>query len=71
MPVWLDPDAASGRTLLSQEVVVNVGQVAAAAGVSVRTLHHWDAVGLLVPSGRTASGYRTYAPATSSGCSRC
>jgi DNA-binding transcriptional MerR regulator len=43
-------------------VVVNVGQVAAAAGVSVRTLDHWDAVGLLVPSGRTAAGYRTYAP---------
>ena len=41
---------------------MNVGQVAAAAGVSVRTLHHWDAVGLLVPSGRTAAGYRTYAP---------
>ena len=41
---------------------MNVGQVAAAAGVSVRTLHHWDAVGLLVPSGRTASGYRTYSP---------
>ena len=41
---------------------MHVGQVAAAAGVSVRTLHHWDAVGLLVPSGRTASGYRTYAP---------
>ena len=41
---------------------MNVGRVAAAAGVSVRTLHHWDAVGLLVPSGRTTSGYRTYAP---------
>ena len=41
---------------------MNVGQVAAAAGVSVRTLHHWDAVGLLVPSGRTAAGYRTYGP---------
>ncbi len=39
---------------------MNVGQVAAAAGVSVRTLHHWDAVGLLVPSGRTAAGYRSY-----------
>ena len=39
---------------------MNVGQVAAAAGVSVRTLHHWDAVGLLVPSGRTAAGYRMY-----------
>ncbi len=24
------------------------------------TLHHWEAVGLLVPSGRTASGYRQY-----------
>ncbi len=39
---------------------MNVGEVAAAAGISVRTLHHWDAVGLLVPSGRTAAGYRTY-----------
>ena len=39
---------------------MNVGEVAAAVGVSVRTLHHWDAVGLLVPSGRTAAGYRTY-----------
>jgi len=39
---------------------MKVGQVAAAAGVSVRTLHHWDAVGLLSPSGRTSSGYRSY-----------
>ncbi len=37
---------------------MNVGEVAAAAGVSVRTLHHWDAVGLLQPSSRNASGYR-------------
>ncbi len=40
---------------------MNVGQVVAAAGISVRTLHHWDSVGLLRPSGRTASGYRSYA----------
>jgi MerR family transcriptional regulator, thiopeptide resistance regulator len=40
-----------------------VGRVAAAAGVTVRTLHHWEAVGLLAPSGRTAAGYRSYAPA--------
>lgn len=39
---------------------MNVGDVAAAAGVTVRTLHHWDAVGLLVPSGRTPAGYRRY-----------
>lgn len=39
---------------------MTVGEVARTAGVTVRTLHHWDAVGLLVPSGRTSSGYRVY-----------
>ncbi|MGY1805097.1 MerR family transcriptional regulator [Blastococcus sp. SYSU D00922] len=42
---------------------MNVGEVAALAGVTVRTLHHYDRIGLLSPSGRTASGYRQYAPA--------
>jgi DNA-binding transcriptional MerR regulator len=42
---------------------VNVGEVAALAGVTVRTLHHWDRIGLLQPSGRTSAGYRRYAPA--------
>jgi DNA-binding transcriptional MerR regulator len=37
-----------------------VGEVARMSGVSVRTLHHYDDVGLLVPSGRTESGYRLY-----------
>ena len=40
-----------------------VGEVARFAGVTVRTLHHYDEVGLLVPSGRTAAGYRQYADA--------
>ena len=30
------------------------------AGVTVRTLHHYDHIGLLKPSQRTASGYRQY-----------
>jgi DNA-binding transcriptional MerR regulator len=30
------------------------------AGVTVRTLHHYDRVGLLKPSGRTRAGYRLY-----------
>jgi DNA-binding transcriptional MerR regulator len=30
------------------------------AGVTVRTLHHYDRLGLLAPSGRTESGYRLY-----------
>ncbi|SEL81529.1 DNA-binding transcriptional regulator, MerR family [Blastococcus sp. DSM 46786] len=42
---------------------MNVGEVAAMAGVTVRTLHHYDRIGLLSPSGRTAAGYRQYAPA--------
>ncbi|SOE00142.1 MerR family transcriptional regulator [Blastococcus haudaquaticus] len=41
---------------------MNVGQVAALAGVTVRTLHHYDRIGLLSPSGRTATGYRQYSP---------
>jgi DNA-binding transcriptional MerR regulator len=42
---------------------MNVGEVAALAGVTVRTLHHYDRIGLLSPSGRTAAGYRQYSPA--------
>ena len=42
---------------------MNVGEVAALAGVTVRTLHHYDRIGLLSPSGRSAAGYRQYAPA--------
>lgn len=41
---------------------MNVGEVAALAGVTVRTLHHYDRIGLLSPSGRTTAGYRQYAP---------
>ncbi|MFF0654313.1 MerR family transcriptional regulator [Micromonospora tulbaghiae] len=37
-----------------------VGQVARAARVTVRTLHHYDEIGLLRPSGRTPAGYRRY-----------
>lgn len=37
-----------------------VGRVAELAGVTVRTLHHYDEIGLLSPSGRTAAGYRRY-----------
>jgi DNA-binding transcriptional MerR regulator len=42
------------------EVRLPVGDVARLAGVSVRTLHHYDEIGLVTPSERTASGYRQY-----------
>ena len=37
-----------------------VGQVAELFGVTVRTLHHYDEIGLLVPSERSRAGYRLY-----------
>jgi DNA-binding transcriptional MerR regulator len=40
-----------------------IGQLAAAAHVSVRTLRHYDAIGLLRPARRTDAGYRVYAEA--------
>ena len=44
-----------------------VGELAARTGLTVRTLHHYDAIGLLSPSGRTESshqsGHRLYTAA--------
>ena len=37
-----------------------VGEVAELANVTVRTLHHYDEIGLVRPSGRTGAGYRLY-----------
>jgi len=37
-----------------------VGQAAGLAKVSVRTLHHYDEIGLLSPSARSEAGYRLY-----------
>ena len=40
-----------------------VSDLARISGVTVRTLHHYDAIGLLEPSGRTQAGYRLYSSA--------
>jgi len=40
---------------------LTVGEVARLTGVTIRTLHHYDAVGLVSPSARTPAGYRLYA----------
>ena len=42
---------------------MRIGDVASATGVTVRALRHYDDLGLLVPSERTAAGYRLYAGA--------
>mgnify|MGYP001119511789 CR=1 FL=1 len=42
--------------------MLKVKQVAELAGISIRTLHHYDEIGLLEPS-KTESGYRLYSSA--------
>jgi len=37
-----------------------IGELARATRVTVRALHHYDRLGLLVPSSRTAGGHRCY-----------
>jgi DNA-binding transcriptional MerR regulator len=38
----------------------SIGEVARASGTTVRTLRHYDEIGLLSPGERTASGHRRY-----------
>jgi DNA-binding transcriptional MerR regulator len=45
------------------ETANTVGTIAGLVGVTVRTLHHYDEIGLVVPSQRSESGYRLYARA--------
>jgi DNA-binding transcriptional MerR regulator len=40
---------------------LRIGQLATRAGLTVRTLHHYDAIGLLVPSERSENRFRLYA----------
>ena len=40
--------------------MLKVGELAALAGLTVRTLHHYDEIGLLVPAERSSSGRRLY-----------
>jgi len=41
-------------------VSYGIGELARMAGISVRTLHHYDAIGLVRPAGRSRGGHRRY-----------
>lgn len=60
MPASRTEDAVPGQTW-------KVGELAARTGLTIRTLHHYDAIGLLSPSDRTGSlhgsGHRLYTAA--------
>lgn len=41
-------------------MLLKVGELAKRCGLTVRTLHHYDSIGLLKPSARSDTGYRLY-----------
>lgn len=41
-------------------MLLTIGELARRSGLTVRTLHHYDAIGLLVPKMRSGAGYRLY-----------
>jgi DNA-binding transcriptional MerR regulator len=43
--------------------VMQIGEVAARVGLSLRTIRHYDQVGLVVPSERSVGGFRLYSEA--------
>jgi len=48
---------------VSDEPVLHIGEVAARTDLSLRSLRHWEEVGLLQPSGRSDGGFRLYTEA--------
>jgi DNA-binding transcriptional MerR regulator len=54
--------AAPGTTRPAPATVLRIGDLAAAAGVSVDALRYYERRGLIRPTSRRASGYREYPP---------
>ena len=60
MPLgFLFPNAPAGGLAMRSEAL-KVGELARRTGLTVRTLHHYDEIGLLKPSLHTEAGYRLY-----------
>ena len=54
----LDSDLRGGIILsCKEEIMYHIKEAAELSGVSVKTLHHYDKIGLLVP-GKSEKGYR-------------
>lgn len=49
--------------MLPMDERATVGEISRLTGVSIRTLHHYHEIGLVVPRERTEAGYRLYGPA--------
>ncbi len=49
--------------MMTTDTLMTVGTVAQLAGLTIRTLHHYDEIGLLQPHERSPGGYRLYGQA--------
>ena len=47
-------------TVTTSDTTMHIGQLADRTGLSLRTIRHYDEIGLLKPSGRTEGGFRLY-----------
>lgn len=55
-----DGSRVEGADVDQPEQARKIGQLAASTGLTVRTLHHYDHIGLVCPSGRSSGGHRLY-----------
>jgi DNA-binding transcriptional MerR regulator len=46
--------------MMAKGTLLTVGELAKRTGITVRTLHHYDRLGLVVPTGRSNGNYRLY-----------
>ncbi|MFO8060760.1 MAG: MerR family DNA-binding transcriptional regulator, partial [Bacillota bacterium] len=61
-PMTLTLRHGTSLVLAVTDMSYRVGEVASMTGISVRTLHHYDDIGLLRPARSGSSGYRLYTP---------
>jgi DNA-binding transcriptional MerR regulator len=54
------PRASTANMTRMSKRSLTIGRVAALTGLTVRALHHYDDIGLVSPSQRSAAGYRLY-----------
>jgi MerR family copper efflux transcriptional regulator len=47
-------------TVTTPDATMHIGELADRTGLSLRTIRHYDEIGLLKPSGRTEGGFRLY-----------
>src|SRR5438093_205871 len=60
MPSWPWLPAAPAGGIAMRFEALKVGELARRTGLTIRTLHHYDEIGLLKPSLHTEAGHRLY-----------